>query len=248
MFSLTDRVALVTGGSRGIGRAICVALAKSGANVFLSYSSNPAAAEETKQLCEQAGGKASVLGFDVGKSEAVEQAFETIKASAGKIDILVNNAGITSDGLLIRLKDEDWDRTIATNLSGSFYTARAAAKLMMKARYGRIINISSIVGEMGNAGQAAYVASKAGVIGLTKSLAKELAARNITANAITPGFIDTDMTAKLSPEVREAMLKEIPLARLGSGDDIASLVVFLASDAASYITGQVIGVNGGMYM
>lgn len=248
MKDCAGRVALVTGGSRGIGRAICVALAESGARVFVNYGANSAAADETVALCKQAGAEATAIGFDVGKSASVDAGFESILQAAGKIDILVNNAGIAKDGLLMRFKDEDWQRVIDTNLSGAFYCCRAATKSMMKNRYGRIINISSVVGEMGNAGQAAYVASKAGLIGMTKSIARELASRNITVNAVAPGYIETDMTGSLDEKKREELLKVVPLARIGSAADIAEAVRFLASDKASYITGQTLSVNGGMYM
>ena len=244
--SLTGKVALVTGGSRGIGRCICVALAKAGAKVFINFSSNSMAAEETVKLCPE--GSAELLGFDVSKSESVDAAFDTIKQKAGKLDILVNNAGITSDQLLIRLKDEDWHRTIGINLDGAFFCSRAAAKIMMKARTGRIINISSVVGEMGNVGQVAYVASKAGLIGMTKALSRELASRGITVNAITPGYIETDMTKDLSPDIREKLTSSIPLGRTGHPEEVAAAVAFLATDVAGYVTGQVLGVNGGLYM
>lgn len=255
-FSLVGKVALVTGGSRGIGRAICVQLAKQGARVFVNYASKSDAAEETVALCKAAaagihngdGVVAEVLGFDVADAAAVDAAFEKIKATAGRIDILVNNAGIARDGLFIRMKDEDWQATLATNLTGAMNCARAAAKMMIRTRFGRIINISSVVGEMGNAGQVAYVTSKSGLIGMTKALARELAPRSVTANAITPGFIETDMTAALSEEIRAEHSKSIALGRLGKAEEIAGLVGFLASDASGYITGQVIGVNGGMYM
>ena len=246
--ALENQVVLVTGGSRGIGRATCIALAKEGAHVVVNFSSNEAAAHEVKSLCEAAGGKATVLGFSVGNSDAVDAAFEKIKSELGRLDVLVNNAGISRDGLSVRMKNEDWDATIQTNLTGAFYCARAAAKLMMKQRFGRIINISSVVAEMGNAGQAPYVSSKAGLIGLTKSFAREFASRNVTINAITPGFIETDMTAALSADLREEHMKQIPLGRYGAADEVASLVKFLAGPEAAYITGQVIGINGGMYM
>lgn len=246
--SLKDQVALVTGGSRGIGRAISIELAKLGARVYVNYSSSPAEAEKTVELCKEAGGQAEAIGFNVAESELVEQAINSIKEKAGSIDILVNNAGVTYNGVFIRLKNEDWDKVMQINLSGAFYCSRAASKHMMKARTGRIINISSVVAEMGNPGQAPYVASKAGLIGLTKSLAKELGVRNITVNAITPGFIETEMTSGLSEELKAEHLKAIPLGSYGSGDDIAQAVAFLASPQARYITGQVLGVNGGMYM
>ena len=246
--TLKEQVAIVTGGSRGIGRAISVALAAQGAYVYVNYSASPAAAEETVKLCHDAGGNAEAIAFDVASSESVDQAFEKVKAAKGRLDILVNNAGIAKDGLLMRFKNDDWERTMSVNLDGSFYCARAASKIMMRGRYGRIINISSVVGEMGNAGQSAYVASKAGLIGLTKSMARELASRNITVNAVTPGFIETDMTAGLDPMLKAEHLKTIPLERYGQASDIAAAVSYLASPDASYVTGQILGVNGGMYM
>lgn len=248
MFDLKDRTVLVTGGSRGIGRAISVALSAAGARVFVNYTSSPDAAQETVSLCKAAGSEAEAMQFDIANTEAVDAAIDQIKAKAGKLDILVNNAGISKDGLFIRLKDEDWDKTVDTNLKGAFICSRAAARVMMKNRYGRIINISSVVGEMGNAGQVPYVSSKAGLLGLTKAMAKELASRSITVNAITPGFISTDMTAALSDDLKSEYEKTIPLARFGKPEEVGALVRFLASDEASYITGQVIGINGGMYM
>lgn len=248
MFDLKDRTVLVTGGSRGIGRAISVALATAGARVFVNYASSPDAAQETVALCKAAGSEAEAMQFDIASTEAVDAAIDQIKAKAGKLDILINNAGISKDGLFIRLKDEDWDKTVDTNLKGAFICSRAAARIMMKNRYGRIINISSVVGEMGNAGQVPYVSSKAGLLGLTKAMAKELASRSITVNAITPGFISTDMTAALSDDLKSEYEKTIPLARFGKPEEVGALVRFLASDEASYITGQVIGINGGMYM
>lgn len=245
---LRDQVALVTGGSRGIGRAISLMLASGGAKVYVNYGSRKDAADEVVALIEKNGGEATVIGFDVGDSASVDDALKLIKDECGKIDILVNNAGITGDGLFVRMKDEDWKRILDVNLTGAFYCSRAAAKIMMKARRGTIINISSIVGQMGNAGQASYVASKAGLIGLTKSLARELASRNVTVNAIAPGFIETEMTSVLSEEVQAEHLKAIPLGRYGHADEIAGVVSFLASPAAGYVTGQVLGVNGGMYM
>ncbi len=238
------RKALVTGGSRGIGKAISISLAKTGMFVYVNYTSNAEAAEATVKECKAVGGDAVPIKFNVGSSDEVLSAFEQMDG----ISVLVNNAGITSDGLAMRLKDSDWERTLSVNLSGAFYCARAAMKGMMKARYGRIINISSVVGEMGNAGQVAYVASKAGLIGLTKSLAKELGSRNITVNAITPGFIQTDMTNELSEDTKSALLAQIPLGRFAEPGEVASACVFLASEEASYITGQVLGVNGGLYM
>jgi 3-oxoacyl-[acyl-carrier protein] reductase len=246
--TLKDRIALVTGGSRGIGRAISVELARLGAHVYVNFSSSPQAAEETVKLCEEVGGKATLLGFNVSKGEEVEKAFDSVREKSGKLDILVNNAGITKDGLFVRLKEEDWRQVLAVNLDGAFLCARAAAKIMMKNRYGRIVNISSVVGEMGNAGQAAYVSSKAAVNGLTKALARELGSRNVTVNSITPGFIETDMTHGLSEDLRAEHLKAIPLGRYGDPTEVANLVGFLAQEGAGYITGQIIGINGGMYM
>lgn len=242
------KIALVTGGSRGIGRAISVALAAEGATVYVNYTAGEQSAVETAKLCVEAGGQGFPIQCNVAESDSVDAAFEEIKNKSGKLDILVNNAGITSDGVFIRTKNEDWDRVLAVNLNGAFYCSRAAAKLMMKARIGRIINISSVVGEMGNAGQASYVASKAGLIGLTKSLAKELAVRNITVNAVTPGFIASDMTEKLGDAVKEQYQSAIPLGRFGNPEEVAAVVSFLAGESAAYVTGQVIGVNGGMYM
>lgn len=248
MNNTQNRVAVVTGASRGIGRAIAIRLAANGYRIFVNYSSGTEGAQETCKLCVEAGGQAEPLQFTVSDSAAVDKAFDLVKEKAGGIHLLVNNAGITRDGLFVRMKDEDWNQVIQTNLTGAFYCSRAASKIMMKARFGRIINISSIVGEMGNAGQVPYVSSKAGMLGLTKSIAREMASRNVTVNAITPGFIETDMTAALDEKVREEHLKSIPLGRYGQSAEIAALVTFLASDDAGYITGQVIGVNGGMYM
>lgn len=242
------QVALVTGGSRGIGRAICLALAARGVRVYVNYAARSDAAEETAKLCRELGAQAAAVGFDVGNSAAVDAAVDGIKTSAGRLDILVNNAGVAKDGLLLRFKDDDWNQVLATNLSGAFFCSRAAARLMVKARSGRIINISSIVGEMGNPGQAAYVSSKAGLIGLTKSMARELAPRSITVNAVTPGFIETDMTHGLDGKLKEELLKAIPLGRMGSAEEVAELVAFLAGPGAGYVTGQTLGVNGGMHM
>lgn len=246
--NLTGRVALVTGGSRGIGRGICLELAARGARVYVNYTSNAAAAEETVSQCRALGAQAEAIGFDVGDSAAVDAAFEKVQSQAGRLDILVNNAGISKDGLFVRMKDEDWQRILNINLNGAFYCARAAARIMMKGRYGRIVNMSSVVGEMGNPGQAPYVSSKAALIGLTKSMAKELASRNITVNAIAPGYIETDMTEEIDAKRREELMKVIPAGRIGTSADIAAATAFLVSDYASYITGQVLGVNGGMYM
>ncbi|OEU63756.1 MAG: 3-oxoacyl-[acyl-carrier-protein] reductase [Desulfuromonadales bacterium C00003094] len=242
-----DKVAIITGSSRGIGRAIALHLASKGA-IIVASARNVAALEALVADIEGQGGKALAVPGDVGLSKDVEALFAAAKEAFGQVDILVNNAGITRDGLLMRMKDEDWDAVMDTNLKGAFYCCRAAAKIMSKQRSGRIINISSVVGEMGNAGQANYAASKAGLIGLTKSIARELARRNVTANAIAPGFIVTDMTDTLSDQVKEGLQGQIPLGRLGETQDIAHAVAFLASEQAGYITGQVLGVNGGMYM
>jgi 3-oxoacyl-[acyl-carrier protein] reductase len=241
----TGKVVLVTGGSRGIGRACAVAFGKAGATVVLSYAGNEAAAAEAVSL---AGPKARSVRFDVADTAACAVAVDEVVKTAGRIDVLVNNAGVAIDGLAVRMKDEDWDRTLATNLKGAFALCRAAARPMMKQRSGAIVNLTSVVGEMGNVGQAAYAASKAGLIGLTKSLARELASRNIRVNAVSPGFIDTDMTAGLNAELKAKMTEAIPLGRLGSADEVARAVLFLAGDAASYVTGEVLKVNGGMYM
>ena len=244
----SNKVVLVTGASRGIGRATAVAFARGGATVLINFSKASSSAEETAELCLSAGGKAELFQFDVSKSEAVDQAFETIRAKHEKIDVLVNNAGLARDGLVVRCKDEDWLETIGVNLSGSFYCARAASKMMLRARSGSIVNVSSVVGEMGNAGQVPYVSSKAGVIGMTKALAREVAPRGVTVNAVTPGFIDTEMTSNLDAKVKEHHMAAIPLARFGTSEEVADVIVFLASPAAKYITGQILGVNGGMYM
>ena len=244
--NLKGKTAVVTGGSRGIGRAICVRLAKEGANVVTCYANSSAAAEETVKLCQEYGVTAVCVKADISVKEDVEALLAEAQKITGAIDILVNNAGITRDKLLISMKDEDFDDVINTSLKGTFYAMRAVAKLMMKKRYGRIVNISSVVGVYGNAGQINYSASKAGVIGMTKSLAKELGSRGITCNAVAPGFISTDMTAVLSDEVKANLAANIALKRIGEPEDVANVVAFLASDDASYVTGQVIEVSGGM--
>lgn len=242
----TGKTAVVTGGSRGIGRAVCLELAKGGASVVLCCAGNMTAAEETAKACEAAGGRAMALRCGVTDAGQVKALMDAALGEFGRVDILVNNAGITRDGLAARMGDEDFDAVIDINLKGTFHCCRAAAKVMMKQRWGRIINMSSVVGVYGNAGQVNYAASKAGVIGMTKTLAKELARRNITANAVAPGFIATDMTDALSEAQKEAIVGRIGSGRLGEPADIAHLVRFLASDEASYITGQVICVDGGM--
>lgn len=239
--------ALITGASRGIGKAIALQFARAGYQVYLTYASKAAEAEAVVNEICASGGKARAFCLDVSDAAAVADFFRTNIKDAVRLDVLVNNAGITKDGFVLRMKDEDFDRVLAVNLRGAFVCLREAAKIMTKQRHGRIINISSVVGQMGNAGQINYASAKAGLIGMTKSAAKELAGRNITVNAVAPGFIETDMTANLGDDVREAYAKAIPLGRLGTPDDVAHATVFLASLQASYITGQVLAVNGGMY-
>jgi 3-oxoacyl-[acyl-carrier protein] reductase len=244
----TTRVALITGAARGIGQTIALALAQPDLRLYINDVAPPEDAAETIREVESKGAEGSYLQFNVADLAQVEQAVEGIIKESGSLDILVNNAGITRDGLLVRMKEEDWDQVLAVNLKGAFNCLKAAAKPMIKQRFGRIVNISSIVGIMGNAGQANYVASKAGLVGLTKSAARELASRNITVNAVAPGFIETAMTQNLPEKTREAMLAQIPLNRFGSPEEVAHAVAFLVSDQAAYITGQVMHVNGGMLM
>ena len=246
MFDLTGKVAIVTGGSRGIGKAISAALASRGACVVLADVLGEEAARTAAAIAE-GGRQASSVALDVTRPESVQAAVDGVLAEHGRIDVLVNNAGIARDQLLMRMKREEWDAVLAVNLTGGFTCAQAVLRPMMRQRSGRIISVSSVVGQMGNAGQANYAASKAGLIGFTKALAREVAARNITVNAVAPGLIDTDMTRALSDAVRAEWAAKVPLGRLGSPDDVAWTVAFLASDEASYITGQVIAVNGGMY-
>lgn len=245
---LEGKKALVTGASRGIGRAIALALAAEGADVAVNYAGSEAAAKEVAAEIEAMGRKAVVIQADIASNEMSTAMIDKVVEEFGRIDILVNNAGITRDGLLMRMKEEDWDAVLNTNLKGVFNCTKAAVKYMMKQKAGKIVSISSVVGLMGNAGQANYAAAKAGVIGFTKAVAKEVAARGITVNAVAPGFIKTDMTSVLSEKVVENLIAGIPLNRLGESEDIAKAVVFLVSDDANYITGQTLHVDGGMVM
>jgi 3-oxoacyl-[acyl-carrier protein] reductase len=248
MMKFEGKTAVVTGGSRGIGRAVCLELAEGGANVVLCYAGNEAAAQETAQAVEALGAKALAVRCDVSDAVQVDALVKSAVEAFGRIDILVNNAGITRDNLLMRMSEADFDAVVAANLKGAFLCMKAASRLMLKQRYGRIVNLSSVVGLRGNAGQVNYAASKAGVIGMTKSLAKELASRGVTVNAVAPGFIETDMTAALSEAARSAAQGSIPMGRLGGPEDVARAVGFLASDDAAYVTGQVLAVDGGMAM
>lgn len=245
---LNGKVAVVTGASRGIGRAVALKLASEGATVIVNYNGSQERAEEVKREIEAAGGTAEIRQCNVSDFHACEEMFKEIIATFGRVDILVNNAGITRDGLLMKMSEEDFDAVLDTNLKGTFNCIRFVSRTMLRQKSGRIINMSSVVGVAGNAGQANYAASKAGVIGLTKSAAKELASRGITVNAIAPGFIETDMTAVLSDRVREATAAQIPMGHFGGAEDVANAVAFLASDEAKYITGQVLHVDGGMAM
>jgi len=238
----------VTGGSRGIGRAISLRLAAMGAVVYINYVSRPAAAEETRRLIEAAGGAARTIAFDVADGGQIQEAFKHIVSEAGRVDILVNNAGITRDGLLARMKESEWDQVLATNLKGAFLCAKAVSKIMMKQRWGRIVNITSVIGFVGNAGQVNYAAAKAGLTGMTKAMARELASRNITVNSVAPGYIQTEMTDALPEEARQQLLQEIPLASLGTPEDVAGAVAYLVGEDGRYLTGQTLHVNGGMFM
>jgi 3-oxoacyl-[acyl-carrier protein] reductase len=247
VIDLQGRVAVVTGGARGIGQAICIRLAELGADVSVIDLLEPDAAATAGQV-EGLGRKAASIGCDVSSADDVKQAFAETADKLGGLHILVNNAGVTRDGLLMRMSDKDWDTVIGVNLTGTFNCCRAASKYFIKQRFGRVVNISSVVGIMGNAGQVNYVSSKAGVIGLTKSVARELAPRGVTANALAPGYIETEMTRSLPEEARSGFLSMIPLGRFGTPKDVANLVAFLVSDDADYITGQVIHIDGGMLM
>lgn len=246
--SFTDKTALVTGGSRGIGRAICLELARQGCSIALCYAGNQQAAEETVAACQSLGVKAAAYRCDVSNNEEVKGMTSQALKDFGTIHILINNAGITRDGLLLTMKEEDFTSVLDTNLKGAFLCMSALSRSMIRQRYGRIINLSSVVGLHGNTGQCNYAASKAGILGLTKSAAKELASRNITVNAVAPGFIDTDMTAALPENTRASMLTTIPANRLGQAEEVAKAVAFLAGDHSAYITGQVLAVDGGMSM
>ena len=244
--SMEGNVALVTGGSRGIGRAVCLELARRGAAVAVNYAGNSAAAEETVRLCRELGVEAEAFQADVASPAACDALAAAVKERFGRLDILVNNAGISRDGLLMTAREEDFTRTLDTNLKGAYFCTRAAAKIMLRQKYGRIVCLSSIVGLRGNPGQTAYAASKAGVIGLVKAAAKELAGRDITVNAVAPGYIETDMTAALPEKAREAMLSTIPKGRPGAPEEVARAVAFFAERESGYITGQVLCVDGGM--
>lgn len=242
------KTAIVTGGSRGIGRAVCLELARGGANVALCFAGNGAAAQSTAEAVEAAGGRALALRCDVSDAAQVDALVQAAVERFGQVDILVNNAGITRDNLVMRMSEADFDLVVAANLKGAFLCMKAVSRGMLKRRYGRIVNLSSVVGLRGNAGQANYAASKAGMIGMTKSLAKELASRGVTVNAVAPGFIETDMTAALADAARTAARSAIPMGRFGGPEDVAKAVAFLASEEAAYITGQVLAVDGGMAM
>ncbi|MDO8673104.1 MAG: 3-oxoacyl-[acyl-carrier-protein] reductase [Dehalococcoidia bacterium] len=245
---LEGKVAVVTGSSRGIGRAIALKLAGLGARVVVNYNGNAEAAAEVGDAIRQAGGQTIIVQADVSKAEEADRLVKAALAAFGRIDILVNNAGITRDGLVLRMSEDDWDAVLSTNLKGAFLCTRAVLRPMLRQRSGRIINVSSVVGLAGNAGQANYVAAKAGLIGLTKSIAKEVGSRGITANAVAPGFIDTEMTRQLSDNVKGEVVKQIALGHFGTAEDVAEAVAFLSSKEAAYITGQVLNVDGGMVM
>jgi 3-oxoacyl-[acyl-carrier protein] reductase len=246
--SLQGQIALVTGGSRGIGRATVLALGRLGAHVVINFRHNLPSAEATLGDLLASGGRGELCPFDVSDEKQVDEAVKKIVDEHEKIDILINNAGVTSDNLLIRMKPEDWDLVVGTNLKGAVFCTKAVARVMIRQRYGRIINLSSVVGQMGNAGQSVYAASKAGILGFTKAVAREVASRGITVNSIAPGLIESEMTAQLPAKLQEEFLHSIPLGRFGNCEEVAALVVFLAGPDAAYITGQVMSINGGLYM
>ncbi|MFQ5683210.1 MAG: 3-oxoacyl-[acyl-carrier-protein] reductase [Candidatus Binatia bacterium] len=245
---LKGQIALITGGSRGIGRAVALKLGHLGAKVIINYRENRIAAEATLNQLLSEGGWGQLCPFDIAQDAQVQEAIKKIVDQHKKVDILVNNAGVTSDNLLVRLKEEDWARVLGVNLKGTAYCTKAVCRGMIRERYGRIVNLTSVVGQRGNKGQSAYATSKAGIIGFTKAMAQELASRGITVNAVAPGFIETEMTAQLSEELQGELLHSVPLGRFGSCDDVAAVVSFLVGPGAGYITGEVINVNGGLYM
>lgn len=246
--NLKEQIALVTGGSRGIGKAVVLTLGRLGAEVMINYRQNQLEAESTLNQLLKEGGGGHLYPFDVSQEDQVDEAIKKIIDGHKKIDILVNNAGVTSDNLLVRLKSQDWDRVIGVNLKGTAHCTKAVCRGMIRERYGRIVNLTSVVAQVGNVGQSAYAASKAGIIGFTKAMARELAPRGITVNAVAPGFIDTEMTARLPSQAQRAYLDSIPMGRFGTCEDVAEVVSFLTGPGAAYITGQVINVNGGLYM
>jgi 3-oxoacyl-[acyl-carrier protein] reductase len=248
MASLQGQIALVTGASRGIGRAIALALGQAGAHVVINYKCNQSAAEQTLSLLRAANGNGELRAFNIADEAQVDAAVKQIVDAHQRVDVLVNNAGVTSDSLLMRMKTADWDQVIGTNLKGTMLCTKVVSRQMIKQRTGRIVNLSSVVGQMGNVGQSLYAASKAGIIGFTKAMARELASRGITVNAVAPGFIDTDMTTRLPEKLREEFLRSIPLGRFGTCQEVADMVVFLAGPGGGYVTGQVFNVNGGLYM
>jgi 3-oxoacyl-[acyl-carrier protein] reductase len=248
VFDLAGKIAIVTGGSRGIGRAVSIALAGAGAHVLVNYRSNEEAAKETLRQIEEAGGTGEILGFDVADPESVDAAIKDATKRHGHVDILVNNAGISIDQLLLRVSAKDLEMTWATNVNGAVYCAKAAIRSMMRNKWGRIISLSSVVAESGNPGQVVYSASKAALLGMTRTLAREYASRGITVNAVAPGFIETDMTANLPEAAKQGIVDQTPVGRIGRPEEVAAAVVFLASEEASYITGQVVRVNGGMHV